>query len=158
MIFFNSVSLHVCRAFLSVCWITRSQSVVDPRLCITRVPRRFTATRHRRTRPSAASVLGLGWIRERIEHLVEREAANFMAGWELFERTQEGTSVFLRWYEQQDTVDSPVGVIHGDMVGLLERIGAQVEQFAKAQDLKRLLPAVKAMSALLRKHLLRIII
>jgi hypothetical protein len=75
-----------------------------------------------------------------LHHLVEREAACLLAGRKLLERGEEATDVLLRRHEQEDTIDPPACVTDADMVGLLERIRAKIEELGQAQRDKRFLP------------------
>src|SRR5512144_3116549 len=102
----------------------------------------------------AAGARGLKFL----EHLIEREAADFLARWKFLESGDEIRDVFLSWNQQEDTVNAPVAVIHGDMVGLLERIGTEVKELGQTQRHERLLPNIEAMSALLCKDELPVVI
>ena len=66
-------------------------------------------------------------VRELLQHLIEREAADLLARRELLERGDVFPDVFLRRHEQERAVSPPVAVVHGNMIGLFEWIGAEVE-------------------------------
>src|SRR5258705_12609668 len=88
---------------------------------------------------------------QRLHHLVERETANFLARRKFLESGKETPNVLLRRHEQEGAVGSPVGIVHADVIPLLERIGTQVEDLRNAQHDKRFLPDREALSTLLGK-------
>ena len=55
-------------------------------------------------------------------------------------------------------IKAPFRVAHADLIGLLERVGTQVEDFRHAQEYKRLLPYVEAMRPLLGEDYLVIVV
>jgi hypothetical protein len=78
-----------------------------------------------------------------LQHLIEREAAHRLARRELLERGDVLRDVFLRGEEQKSPVNPPVGVIDADMVAVLERIIAQIEDFGHAQWHERFLSDIE---------------
>ena len=74
-----------------------------------------------------------------VQHLVEAEAADLLARRELLERGEELPDVLLRRHEQEEAVDPPLPVLPA-VLGVLERIGAQVEDPA-ARAASRTAPA-----------------
>ena len=64
----------------------------------------------------------------------------------------------LRRHQQEDVVDPPVRCSPCRMVGLLERIGAQVEELGQAQRHERLLPDIEAVGALLGEDDLPVVV
>src|SRR5262245_13248327 len=62
---------------------------------------------------------------ERLQHLVEAEAADFLARREFLERHQELPDVLLRRHEEEEAVRPPAPVFPA-MLGVFERVGAEV--------------------------------
>ena len=74
-------------------------------------------------------------VRETLQHIVEREAADFLARREFLKGAQELRDELLGRHEQEDAIDSPSVVTDSDVVGQLERIGTQVVYLGHSPDL-----------------------
>jgi len=97
-----------------------------------------------RSTDAASVVAGLQFL----QHPLEREAAHFLARWELLECRQEPSDEGLRRDQEEDALEPPVIVVHAFVIADLERIGPQIEELGDTKFGKRILPDVEAMSAL----------
>src|SRR5688572_223953 len=64
---------------------------------------------------------------ERLQHLIEAEAADFLARRKLPERTQELPDISLRGNQQEHTFSHPTFIAHAMLVSRLEGVRADVE-------------------------------
>ena len=77
-------------------------------------------------------VVDLRCALQRLEYLVEAEAARLLPWWELLERCQMLRNEALRRDQHKRMVHAPATVVDRLVVGPLVRVGSQTEQLGKA--------------------------
>ena len=133
----------------------RSHDIADSLVKTRAAPSGTARVFHNQNLRLLAAGLGVGKL---LQHLVEAEASDFLARRELRKCGDVLGDEFLRGDKQEDAVDAPVRVVHGDVIGLLERIRAQIEDLRHAQRREGLLPNVKAMRTLLLEDNLPVVV
>src|SRR5258706_9908213 len=103
--------------------------------------------------PSArVSVLAGASLLKLCQHLIEGEAAGLLPRRELLVRGQVLAHESLRRDEHKHPLRIPGVIIARQMVGVLERISAEVEQLRGAQRDERILPDLEAFGPLFQKY------
>src|SRR5258705_1154026 len=101
---------------------------------------------------SPVSVLAGAGLLKFCQHLIQREAAGLLPGRELLIRGQVLAYEGLRRDEQKHPLGVPSVIVASQMVGVLERIGAEVEHLGRAQRDEWISPDLEAFGPLLQEH------
>src|SRR5215475_12499284 len=110
------------------------------------------------TCPRCNDLPALSALLERLQRLIDAEAAGLLAGWEVLEGAKEFAHVLLRRDHHKQVLNTPALVVHAFMVRGLEGIASKVEQLRQPQRDKRLLPDIEAVLALFSEHDLPLVI
>jgi hypothetical protein len=100
----------------------------------------------------------LSALLERLQRLIDAEAAGLLAGWEFLEGAKEFANELLRRDHNKQVFNTPALVVHSFMVRGLEGIASQIEQLRQPQRDEGLLPDIEAVRALFREHNLPLVI
>src|SRR5260370_31211542 len=97
-------------------------------------------------------------FRQLLERVVEGKTTRFLARREFLERGEELSDALLRWHQDEGVIDPPPAVINALVVGRLEGIRAQVEQFRETQRHEGILPYIQPDRPLFGKDALVLLI
>ena len=95
---------------------------------------------------------------ECLQRPVDAEAPRLLAGREFLEGAEELPDKLLRWNHDKQVFHTPALVVHAFMVSSFEGIASKVEELRQSQRDEGLLPDIEAMSALLSKDDLSLIV
>ena len=100
-------------------------------------------------RGSVAAAVVLGQL---LHHLVDAEASRLLARCKVLEALQPLPHIGLGRHQEEQTVGPPTRIIDALVIGALERIAPQIEQFRQPELDKGLLPNLETMGTLLQKY------